>query len=342
MPIDFIRKLPIPKDIKERYPLNAEQEVLKLERDKSIRQIFEGKSKQFMLIIGPCSADRESAILTYVYKLSKIQEKVKDKIILIPRVYTNKPRSRGVGYKGMLHQPDPYQEEDMLKGIIAVRSLHLKIISECGITAADEMLYPANMRYLSDLLSYVAVGARSVENQEHRMLASGLDIPVGMKNPSSGNLNAMLNSIYSAQSSQQFIYRGWEVKTTGNDLVHGVLRGGEDDNGKNIPNYYYEELERLDEKYSENEYKNKAIIVDANHSNSGKKFDEQIRICKDVIDSRNGSAQIGKMVKGLMIESYLEDGRQSISGRYYGKSITDSCLGWDKTEKLILNLADRI
>ncbi|MCQ2474211.1 MAG: 3-deoxy-7-phosphoheptulonate synthase [Saccharofermentans sp.] len=339
--MEFIRKLPIPQEIKEQFPLSEDIKTIKANRDEEIAKIFKGEDNRFLLIIGPCSADREDAVLEYMQRLSKIQEQVKDKVFIIPRVYTNKPRTKGVGYKGMLHQPDPEKGEDMLAGIIAIRDLHTKIVNETGFTCADEMLYPGNFRYLSDLLAYVAVGARSVENQEHRIVSSGLGIPVGMKNPTAGDLTVMMNSISAAQSVQKFIYRGWEVKTDGNPYAHAILRGYVDNVGRSHPNYHYEFLENVLNLYEQSpELAYPTLIVDTNHANSGKRYEEQIRISKDILHSRRWNADISKLVKGLMIESYLEDGCQKIGDGVFGKSITDPCLGWEKTERLILDIAD--
>lgn len=341
MQMKFIRKLPTPEELKEQFPLDDNIMKIKEERDQIIENIFQGKDDHFLLIIGPCSADNETAVLDYMTRLARVAEKVKDKIFIIPRVYTNKPRTKGIGYKGMLHQPDPEGEEDMLAGIIAIREMHTRVVKETGFTCADEMLYPENHRYLSDLLAYVAIGARSVEDQQHRIVASGLGIPVGMKNPTSGDISVMMNSIIAAQSRQKFLYRGWEVKTTGNPLTHAILRGYVDAYGRSHANYHYEDLKGLLDAYHENpDLANPAVIVDCNHANSGKKYLEQIRIAKDVIHSCHVSDDIRKLVKGLMIESYIEDGSQKIGDEIYGKSITDPCLGWDKTEKLILELAD--
>ena len=343
MNMEFQRKLPIPKDIKEQFPLSAEGEKALKAQQEEINNIFSGKSDKFALIIGPCSADREDAVLDYIYRLRGVQEKVKDKIVIIPRIYTNKPRTTGEGYKGMLHQPDPNADPDMLKGIIAIRHIHMKAIDETGLGCADEMLYPENYRYLSDLLAYVAVGARSVENQQHRLTASGLDIPVGMKNPTSGDISVMMNSIKAGQSSHVFLYRGWEVKTSGNPLTHAILRGYVDKFGKSHPNYHYEDLYNLYETYQESGLKNPAVIVDTNHSNSGKKYLEQVRIAKEILHSCRYSADVKSIVKGLMIESYIEDGAQKIcEDSIYGKSVTDPCLGWDKTEKLIYEIAEML
>ncbi len=341
MQMNFLRKIPNPQELKEQFPLPEKISKIKEERDSVIKNIFEGNDKRLLLIIGPCSADREDAVLDYMNRLVKVQEKVKDKIFMIPRVYTNKPRTKGVGYKGMLHQPNPNGEEDMLKGIIAIRELHTHVVTETGFTCAEEMLYPENHRYLSDLLSYVAVGARSVEDQQHRIVASGVGIPSGMKNPTSGDISIMMNSISAAQSKQKFLYRGWEVTTEGNPLAHAILRGYVDAFGRTHANYHYEDLKNLIDCYEKDKnLKNPAVIVDCNHANSGKKYLEQIRIAKDVLHSCRESSEIKKIVKGLMIESYLLDGNQNVSGTEYGKSITDPCLGWEKTEKLIYEIAE--
>ncbi len=342
MQMNFVRKLPIPKDLKEQFPLGQEIEKIKEERDIIIKNIFEGKDNHFLLIIGPCSADNETAVLDYMNRLVKVQEKVKDKIFIIPRVYTNKPRTKGTGYKGMLHQPDPTKDEDLLSGIIAIREMHTRVVKETGFTCAEEMLYPANHRYLSDLLAYVAIGARSVEDQMHRMVASGVGIPVGMKNPTAGDISVMMNSITAAQAPQKFLYRGWEVTTEGNPLSHAILRGYVDAYGRSHANYHYEDIRSLIDNYAEAKLKNPALIVDCNHANSGKKYLEQIRIAKDVIHSCHVNNDIKHIVKGLMIESYIEDGAQSIGEGIYGKSITDPCLGWEKSEKLIYDLADML
>lgn len=340
MEMEFLRKLPTPQELKEQFPVSEKVKQIKDARDKEIRAIFEGNSDKLLLIIGPCSADNEDAVLDYISRLKKVQEKVEENILIVPRIYTNKPRTVGVGYKGMLHQPDPERESDMLKGIIAIRQMHTRAVEETGFTCADEMLYPENHRYLSDLLSYVAIGARSVEDQQHRLTASGTGIPVGMKNPTGGDITVMMNSIIAAQSSHTFIYRGWEVKTKGNDYAHAILRGYVDKFGRSIPNYHYEDLQNLLEMYGEHDLKNPAVVVDANHSNSGKKFIEQIRICKDIMHSCKVSDDIHRLVKGLMVESYIEDGSQKVGEHCYGKSITDPCLGWEKSEKLIYELAD--
>lgn len=342
MQMEFKRKLPIPQEIKREFPLSAEVRKIKEERDQIIENIFYGKDDRFLLVIGPCSADREDAVLDYMLRLQKVQEKVKDKIFIIPRVYTNKPRTKGVGYKGMLHQPDPEKGEDMLAGIIAIRQMHTHVVEETGFTCAEEMLYPENHRYLSDLLAYVAIGARSVEDQQHRMVASGVGIPAGMKNPTGGDISVMMNSITAAQSSQTFLYRGWEVVTTGNPMAHAILRGYVDNHGRSHPNYHYEDLMNLKEAYDKAELKNPAVLVDCNHANSGKKYLEQIRIARDVLHSMRSSKDIHGLVKGLMIESYLEDGAQKIGEGVYGRSITDPCLGWEKSEKLIYDLAEEL
>ena len=338
----FKRKLPIPKEIKEQYPLTAGLAQVKARRDKEIADVFTGKSSKMVLIIGPCSADREDAVLEYCERLAKLQEAVSEKLVLIPRVYTNKPRTTGDGYKGLLHQPDPRKTSDMLEGVIAIRRLHTNVLANTGLPTADEMLYPDNYRYLSDLLSYVAVGARSVENQEHRLTSSGIDIPVGMKNPTSGDISVMLNSIMAAQHPHTFIYRGWEVDTTGNPLAHAILRGYVNKHGESMPNYHFEELERLYNAYTAKGLQNMALIVDANHANSGKKYQEQPRICKEVLHSCRHSGEIKSMVKGFMVESYLEPGCQKIGDGVYGKSITDPCLGWEETIRLVQDIADLI
>lgn len=342
MHMNFIRKLPIPMDLKKEFPLSQEVIEIKAKRDKEIASVFTGESNKKLLIIGPCSADREDAVLDYVCRLAKVQEQVKDKIIIIPRIYTNKPRTTGEGYKGMVHQPDPEKQEDMLQGLISIRHLHTKAVEMTGLTCADEMLYPENHRYLSDIIGYVAIGARSVENQQHRLLASGLDVPVGMKNPTGGDLSVMMNSLVAAQASHTFLYRGWEVRTEGNPLAHAILRGYVDTNGRSLPNYHYEDLIQLYDLYQKKNLANKAVIVDANHANSGKKYLEQIRICNEVLHSCRHSDEINSIVKGFMIESYIEDGAQKIGEGCYGKSITDPCLGWEKSEKLIYQIADQL
>ena len=340
--MNFRRKLPVPKEIKEQYPLTEELCRVKRERDAAIADVFTGKSDKMVLVIGPCSADREDAVLDYCERLAGLQEKVEDRLILIPRVYTNKPRTTGDGYKGLLHQPNPEKDSDMLEGVVAIRRLHTKVLAQTGLSTADEMLYPDNYRYLSDLLSYVAVGARSVENQEHRLTASGIAVPVGMKNPTSGDISVMLNSVMAAQHEHMFIYRGWEVETTGNELAHTILRGYVNKHGQAIPNYHFEDLESLYNAYEARGLKNIALVVDANHSNSAKRYQEQPRICKEVLHSCSHSEQIRSMVKGFMIESYLEGGCQKIGEGVYGKSITDPCIGWEDTERLVLEIADQI
>lgn len=342
MNMDFVRKLPIPKEIKEQFPIPEEVKMVKAERDAAISDVFTGRSDKFLLIIGPCSADREDSVLDYVNRLAKVQDKVKDKILIIPRIYTNKPRTTGQGYKGMVHQPDPTKSEDMLEGLIAIRKLHTKALTETGLGCADEMLYPENHRYLSDILSYVAIGARSVEDQQHRLTASGLMVPVGMKNPTSGDYSVMLNSIIAAQSQHTFLYRGWEARSKGNPLTHAILRGYVDKHGNSHPNYHYEDLVRLYDMYSAKDLENMAVIIDANHANSGKQFMEQIRICNEVLHSCRHNNDIRKIVKGFMIESYIVDGCQKVEEGTYGKSITDPCLGWEKSEKLIYDIADQL
>ncbi len=342
MQMEFIRKLPTPQELKEQFPITKEITAVKEGRDEVIKNILEGSDSRFLLIIGPCSADNEDAVLDYLTRLVPVQEKVEDKIFIIPRVYTNKPRTKGTGYKGMLHQPDPEGNEDLLSGIIAIREMHTRVIKETGFTCAEEMLYPENHRYLSDLLSYVAVGARSVEDQLHRIVASGIGIPAGMKNPTSGDLTIMMNSISAAQSRQKFLYRGWEVKTEGNALSHAILRGYVDAFGRSHANYHYEDLRQLIDLYEKYALKNPGVIIDCNHANSGKRYMEQIRIAKDVLHSRHVSKHIHDIVKGLMIESYIEDGCQEIGEGIYGKSITDPCLGWEKSEQLIYEIAEAL
>ena len=340
MNMEFKRKLIIPKEIKEMLPVTEEMAALKEKRDNEIKDIIAGRSKKLLLVIGPCSADNEDAVIDYISRLRPVQEKVEEKIFIVPRIYTNKPRTTGKGYKGLLHQPDPNLNEDMLKGIIAVRETHRRAVKETGFTCADEMLYPENHRYLSDLLSYVAVGARSVEDQQHRLTASGLDIAVGMKNPTSGDFSVMMNSITAAQSSHTFIYRNWEVTSKGNPYAHAILRGYVNKRGRSLPNYHYEDLITVCNMYHEEGLDNPAIMVDTNHANSGKNYLEQIRIAKEVLHSMRFNEDIAGMVKGLMIESYIEDGCQAIGEGVYGKSITDPCLGWEKTERLIYELAE--
>lgn len=342
MSFEFLKTLPTPEEIKASYPVTGEIKAIKKERDEQIRRVFTGESDKFLVIIGPCSADNEDAVCEYINRLARVQEKVADRLILIPRIYTNKPRTTGEGYKGILHQPDPEKKPDLLHGLIALRKMHMRAIAESGLTAADEMLYPENWRYLDDILSYVAIGARSVENQQHRLVVSGMDIPAGMKNPTSGDFTVMLNSVVAAQVKQNFIYRNWEVETTGNPLTHTILRGAVNKHGNAIPNYHYEDLQLLLEKYNERDLANPAVIVDANHSNSNKQYKEQIRITKEVLHSRSVSPDIKTLVKGVMIESYLEEGSQKIgcSNHVYGKSITDPCLGWEDSERLIYTIAD--
>lgn len=342
MGMEFLRKLPIPKSIKEQFPLPDRFRALKEKRDLEIRDILSGKSDKLLLIIGPCSADCEDSVLDYISRLRKVQDKVSDKLLIIPRIYTNKPRTTGEGYMGLLHQPDPNEKPDLLKGIIAIRNIHLKTITETGFTCADELLYPENYRYLSDILSYVAIGARSVEDQQHRLVASGLDVPVGMKNPTGGDLNVMLNSVKAAQGSYKFLYRGWEVVSDGNEYAHCILRGYTDALGRRVPNYRYDDLAALNELYSQRGLKNPSVIVDANHANSGKDPLKQPEIIRDVMNSRRENADIGNLVKGFMVESYIEDGCQKVGGGVYGKSITDPCLGWEKTKKLIFGLANEM
>ena len=338
----FKRKLPIPQEIKGMYPLTDELAEVKKERDKKIKAVFDGESDKFILVIGPCSADSEEPVVDYANRLKKVQDKVEDKIIIIPRIYTNKPRTVGDGYKGMLHQPDPTKGSDLLKGIIAIRQIHTRVLSETGLSSADEMLYTENHRYLSDLLSYVAVGARSVEDQQHRLTASGLDIPVGMKNPTGGDITVMMNSITAAQHPHAFIYRGWEVESTGNKYAHAILRGYMNKHGQALPNYHYEDLIHLYETYAASGLQNPAVLVDTNHANSNKKYKEQSRIAKEIMQSCRYSKDVRGLVKGLMIESYIEEGSQRVGDGVYGRSITDPCLGWDDTERLIYELADML
>ncbi|MEE0944672.1 MAG: 3-deoxy-7-phosphoheptulonate synthase [Clostridia bacterium] len=340
MNMDFIIKLPIPQDVKAQYPLTDELSKVVEKRNQEINDVFTGKSDKFILVIGPCSADNDDSVLDYIGRLRTVQDKVNDKILIVPRIYTNKPRTTGDGYKGMLHQPDPNEKPDMLKGIVAIRHLHMQALKDTGFTCADEMLYPENHRYLNDILGYVAIGARSVENQQHRLTASGLKIPVGMKNPTSGDLSVMMNSITAAQHSHTFIYRGWEAHSHGNPTVHAILRGYVNKHGQSLPNYHYEDLLYLNELYNNSGLVNPAVVIDTNHANSAKKPLEQPRIAKEVLHSMRHNSDIHKMVKGLMIESYIEDGAQKIGEWVYGKSITDPCLGWEKTEKLILEMAD--
>ena len=337
----FKRELFSPQEVKDMYPISPEAAAAKKENDREIQDVLCGASDKLLLIIGPCSADREDAVLDYIGRLRPVQDKVKDKIVIVPRIYTNKPRTTGAGYKGMLHQPDPAANPDIIKGVLSIRRMHMKAINEFGFSCADEMLYPENHHFLSDLISYVAVGARSVEDQQHRLTASGLDIPVGMKNPTSGDLSVMMNSIRAAQGSHTFIYRNWEVQSAGNPFTHAILRGYVDNHGKTHPNYHYEDLMILARMYDEaTSLHNPAVIVDCNHANSDKQYLEQIRIAKEVLHSTRHSDEVYHLVKGLMIESYIEDGAQSLGGCVYGKSITDPCLGWEKTERLIYEIAE--
>ena len=340
MSFEFIKKLPTPDEIREQFPFPADLAQLKAQRDQEIRDVISGKSDKFLVIIGPCSADNEDAVCDYAARLAKVNEKVKDKLILIPRIYTNKPRTTGEGYKGIIHQPDPEKKPDFLAGLIAMRKMHIHAVEVSGLTAADEMLYPENWGYVSDILSYVAIGARSVEDQQHRIVVSGFDVPAGMKNPTSGNLTVMLNSVYASQHPHSFIYRGYEVKTNGNEYAHTVLRGATNKHGSSLPNYHYEDLNLLLKLYNERDLKNPAALIDANHSNSNKEYEQQIRIVKEVMHSRKLNKDIHNLVKGVMIESYLEEGCQKVGGGVYGKSITDPCLGWEASERLIYDIAE--
>lgn len=342
MNLEFERRLTIPMEVKKIYPVDEDLLNIVEQRDREIKDIFAGRDDRIILIIGPCSADKEDSVLDYISRLRKVQDKVADKIFIIPRIYTNKPRTTGSGYKGMLHQPDPNKKPDMFKGIVAIRSMHIRALRETGFSCADEMLYPENHRYLDDILAYVAIGARSVENQQHRLVASGVDVPVGMKNPTGGDLSVMMNSITAAQKGHTFLYRGWEVHSQGNPYAHAILRGYMNKHGESLPNYHYEDLIHLVRLYAAGLFKNPACIIDTNHSNSNKNPFEQARIVKEVMDARRFNGEIRRLVKGFMIESYIEDGCQSVDGGVYGKSITDPCLGWDKTEKLILHIADRL
>jgi len=342
MSFEFIKKLPTPDEIREQYPVPASVAEAKRERDAEIREVLTGNSNKFLVIIGPCSADNEDSVCDYVNRLARVNEQVKDKLVLIPRIYTNKPRTTGEGYKGMVHQPNPEKGTDFLAGLLAIRHMHIRAAQETGLTAADEMLYPENWGYLSDLLSYVAVGARSVEDQQHRLTVSGFDIAAGMKNPTSGDFSVMMNSVYAAQHPHSFIYRGWEVNTTGNELAHTILRGATNKHGNNTPNYHYEDIVRLIEMYDKMDLKNPACVIDANHSNSNKKFEQQVRIVKEIMHNRKINPDIHNLVKGVMIESYIEEGCQKVGGGVYGKSITDPCLGWDASEALIYNIAETI
>ena len=340
MSFKFLNKLPSPSEIRHDYPLSPELTQLRMERDAMIKDVITGNDNKFLLIIGPCSADNEDSVCDYVSRLTKIQDNVKEKVIIIPRIYTNKPRTNGTGYKGIASQPDPKQKENMVEGLIAMRKMHIRAIAESGLTCADEMLYPENWGYVEDLLAYVAIGARSVEDQQHRLTVSGFDVPSGMKNPTSGDFSVMLNSVYAAQQSHHFVHRGFEVETSGNPYAHVILRGATNKTGANVANYHYEDLIRLHEMYEKMDVVNPACIIDTNHSNSGKKYKEQIRIAKEIIHSRRHSEDLHKLVKGLMIESYIEEGSQTICGGIYGKSITDPCLGWADTEKLIYDIAE--
>ena len=340
MGFEYVSKLPTPDEIRAQFPLAPELAAEKAQKDAAIRDVFTGDSDKFLVIIGPCSADREDAVIDYVNRLAKVQEKVKDKLILVPRIYTNKPRTTGDGYKGLLHQPNPEGKPNLYQGLIAIRKLHMRVIEETGFSTADEMLYPENLTYLSDVMSYVAVGARSVENQQHRLVASGIDVPVGMKNPTSGALSVMLNAVHAAQHGHEFIYRSWEVKTQGNPLTHTILRGAVNKHDQCLPNYHYEDLKLLLDLYNERDLKNPACIIDANHSNSNKKYMEQIRIVKEVLHSRRHSDDIRNFVKGVMIESYIEPGNQKVGEHIYGKSITDPCLGWEDSERLLYEIAE--
>ncbi|MCD8156391.1 MAG: 3-deoxy-7-phosphoheptulonate synthase [Clostridiales bacterium] len=340
MSFTYLRELPSPAEIKREFPLSAELQALKEERDAQISAVIRGESDKFLVIIGPCSADSEEPVMDYIHRLARVNEQTKDRLILIPRIYTNKPRTTGEGYKGIATQPDPEAKPDMVAGLIAVRMLHLRAIEETGLSAADEMLYPENWDYVDDLLSYVAIGARSVEDQQHRLTVSGFDVASGMKNPTSGDLSVMLNSVYAAQHPHHFTHRGWEVDTSGNPLAHVILRGAVNKRGVTLPNYHYEDLIRLHNMYEQMDLVNPACIVDANHSNSGKKYMEQIRIVDEILHNRSISPKIRTLVKGVMVESYIEPGSQKIGEHVYGKSITDPCLGWDETEKLLYHIAE--
>ena len=342
MNMDFKRKLTIPSELKQEYPVTKEMAQAFERRDRELKDILSGNSSRLILIVGPCSADREESVLDYISRLVPVQEQVKDQILIVPRVYTNKPRTTGAGYKGMLHQPDPSAAPDMLKGLISIRELHMRVLRETGFSCADEMLYPENYKYLDDVLAYVAVGARSVENQQHRLTSSGISVPVGMKNPTGGDLSVMMNSINAAQHSHTFIYRGWEATSTGNPYAHAILRGYTNKHGDSRPNYHYEDLVFLHHLYKEQGLLNPAAIIDANHANSGKNPFQQGRIIREVLQNRNYDPDIHALVKGFMVESYIEDGNQKIGQGVYGKSITDACLGWDKTQKLIYDIAEMV
>lgn len=339
---NLIKAIDPPKKIKALLPLTEEQKVVKHIRDLEIARILRGESNKLLLIIGPCSADNEDAVIEYINLLTQVGKTMEDKVFIIPRIYTNKPRTRGEGYKGMLHQPNPDKETDIQQGILALRHMHLRALQECGMTCADEMLYPENHYYLDDLISYVTVGARSVENQHHRLVASGIGMPAGMKNPMNGSFHVLINSLHAAQIPNDFKFNNWQVNTDGNVLAHAILRGAVDNNGMNIPNYHYEDIIKFSAMYEASELANPAIIVDTNHSNSGKNPIEQIRIVKEVLANRKVSTHFGKYIKGFMIESYLQDGAQEYDGKEFGKSITDACLGWEKTEKLLYYIADNI
>lgn len=337
-----IKPMLSPEEIKSRIPMTEELLATKAIRDQQLKEIFTGQSDRFIVIIGPCSADSEEPVMEYLYRLAKVNEKVKDRLMIVPRIYTNKPRTTGEGYKGMFHQPDPEKAPDMLEGVMAIRHLHIRSIAETGFTAADEMLYPENWQYLDDILSYVAIGARSVENQQHRLTVSGMNVPVGMKNPTGGDLTVMMNSVIAAHAKHTFIYGGWEVETEGNPLAHTILRGAVDKHGQNISNYHYEDLMHVQQMYEHLELSNPACIVDANHANSAKHWEQQPRIVKEVLHSRKFNSDLHSLVKGVMIESYLEDGNQKVGDGCFGKSITDPCLGWEKTEQLLYEIADLI
>ena len=340
MSFKFINQLPSPEEIKQEYGLSETATRTKRERDQMVSDIITGASDKFLVIIGPCSADNEDSVCDYINRLSRVQEKVKDRLVLVPRIYTNKPRTTGEGYKGIAHQPDPEKRPDMVAGLIAMRKMHIRALEESGLSSADEMLYPENWPYVEDLLSYVAIGARSVEDQQHRLTVSGFDVPAGMKNPTSGDYSVMLNSVYAAQHPHHFVFRGYEADTSGNPLTHVVLRGAVNKRGVCIPNYHYEDLERLIQMYDEMELKNHAAIIDSNHSNSNKQYEQQIRIVKEIMHNRKISPEIHKLVKGVMIESYIEPGCQKVGGHIYGKSITDPCLGWKESEELIYHIAE--
>lgn len=342
MSFEFVKKLPTPSEIRETHPVPEHLAKIKEERDREIKDVITGASSKFLVIIGPCSADNEDAVCDYINRLAAVNDKVSDKLILIPRIYTNKPRTTGEGYKGIVHQPDPEKKPDLLAGLIAMRKMHIRAIEESGLTAADEMLYPENWRYVSDILSYVAIGARSVEDQQHRLTVSGFDVPAGMKNPTSGDFSVMLNSVFASQHPHSFIYRGWEVKTTGNPLAHTVLRGAVNKYGRSLSNYHYEDLSLLMELYNERDIVNPACVIDANHNNSNKQYKQQIRIVKEVLHSRRLNSDICHLVKGVMIESYIQEGCQKVGGGIYGQSITDSCLGWEDSERLIYDIAETV